>query len=368
MFQGVRHRVRCEDLGLPEELWTKEGSREAANNWWKAKWAELTAADPVTAAFKRVMEAKPVEELIRDVNLGIEARRIIASMPIPEKVEPDEVDEFLGVGPLEDERRIELLGKVAEKLGAPPRDRTIGFQLVRYLGMKKDQAQKGVIKVGTYGALVERLRGIFLPWAGERTSLDSIDAAWWGSWYTFCAGKVAEQDDDASKGWSSDYAAGVFGNAKSFVRWLWEEGLIELPRTFDKKGAHRFERPEPVKKQFKTAEIKTLLAGAAGQLKLHLLLFLNCGMTQADISNLRQTQIVIGKKTGRLYRPTPQQDRAQKGDAERQVLVVGRHPPGTHQVAVVQPDVRLAEPERREMGTGVDPGGREEIEGRRHQE
>jgi len=232
----------------------------------------------------------------------MEARRILVALPLQEKVEPDEIDEFIGVGPLEDERRIELLSKIGEKLGAPAGERTIGFQLSRYLDMKKDKAEKGVIKIGTYGALFERLRGIFLPWAGERTSLDSINAEWWESWYTFCAGKVAEQDNGKSTGWSSEYAAGIFGNAKSFVRWLWEERVIaDLPRTFDKKGAHKFERPEPIKKQFTTNEIKTLLKKVTGQLKLHPLLFLNCGMTQADISNLHQTQIVISKKTERGY-------------------------------------------------------------------
>ena len=302
MHGGTRYRVKCSDLGLPEHLWTKEGSREAANAWWKAKLGELTTADPVTAAFKRLVEAKPVEELMKDVERGAQARRILASLPLQENVEPDEVDDFIGVGPLEDERRIELLGKIGEKMGAPVSERTIGVQLARYLAVKKDKAEKGVIKIGTYGALFERLHGIFLPWAGERTSLDSINSEWLDSWYTFCAGKVAEQDNDESRGWSSDYAAGVFGNAKSFVRWLWEERIIaDLPRTFDKRGAYKFERPEPIKKQFKTDEITTLLAKATGQLKLHLLLFLNCGMTQADISNLRQTQIVISKKTGRGY-------------------------------------------------------------------
>jgi hypothetical protein len=219
MHDGVRHRVKCADLGLPEHLWTKEGSREAANSWWKAKLAELTAADPVTAAFKRVVEAKPVEELIRDVERGMEARRILAALPTQEKVDPEEVDEFLGVGPLEDGRRIELLGKAGEKLGAPPSERTIGFHLTRYLGMKKGRAEKGVIRVGTYGALFERLHGIFLPWAGPGTSIDSINAAWWESWYTFCAGKVAEQDNDESNsGFTLFWASSRTGDGASCGR------------------------------------------------------------------------------------------------------------------------------------------------------
>jgi hypothetical protein len=38
MYKGVRHVVSCYSLGAPP---TKEGSAEKANEWWRAKKAEL---------------------------------------------------------------------------------------------------------------------------------------------------------------------------------------------------------------------------------------------------------------------------------------------------------------------------------------
>jgi hypothetical protein len=47
-------------------------------------------------------------------------------------------------------------------------------------------------------------------------------------------------------------------------------------------------------------EVRTLIGKAPGQLKLHLLLMLNCGMTQVDISDLHPGEIDWGR--GRIKR------------------------------------------------------------------
>jgi hypothetical protein len=41
MYRGVLYRVTCEQLGLPRQLWTREGSYRAANARWAAKKQEL---------------------------------------------------------------------------------------------------------------------------------------------------------------------------------------------------------------------------------------------------------------------------------------------------------------------------------------
>ena len=42
---------------------------------------------------------------------------------------------------------------------------------------------------------------------------------------------------------------------------------------------------------FTIDEIRTLIDGATGQLRLHLLLMLNCGFTQVDVSDLAQNEV-----------------------------------------------------------------------------
>jgi len=55
MFNGVRYRTSCAELGLPNELWTEEGSREAAEAWWHETLASVapdnTRSDKALEAF-----------------------------------------------------------------------------------------------------------------------------------------------------------------------------------------------------------------------------------------------------------------------------------------------------------------------------
>jgi integrase len=46
MYKGKVLRVTCQDLGLHEIDWTKEGSYKAARNWFDARIAELTKPSP----------------------------------------------------------------------------------------------------------------------------------------------------------------------------------------------------------------------------------------------------------------------------------------------------------------------------------
>ena len=45
MYRGVRYRVSCADLGLAEQLWTKEDSYQLANQWWQRLTATQRAQD-----------------------------------------------------------------------------------------------------------------------------------------------------------------------------------------------------------------------------------------------------------------------------------------------------------------------------------
>jgi len=332
MHKGVRYRVTCEELQA--QVRTKEGSMQLANAWWRKKLTELEGPSPLQTAFDTTIGRLTPEQLRRMAEAGRAAEAVLTAGGDMNKAignglveilvanPPTQEDlERIFATPLTDERRLEVVGQLGERLGqSSPGELTIGHQLKRYLDRKKEMADTGVIKVGTYGAIFERLHGIFLPWAGVSTPLTAITRDWWEKWFVFCAGKVAAADD-GKKGWSSEYAAGIFGNCKSFIRWLWENELIDsLPRDFDRKGAHKFERPEPIKRRFTTSEVTTLLAQAPGQLRLHLLLMLNCGMTQKDISELRQSQIVLKDGKGYIVRRRTKTERKKKTPKVRYLL------------------------------------------------
>ena len=87
--------------------------------------------------------------------------------------------------------------------------------------------------------------------------------------------------------------------AKKFVRYLWAKDLIPLPRNIDSKeyGFKKSPRSIPT---MTTDQVRTIIDQAQGQLKLHLLLMLNCGMTQTDIADLRDDE--VDWESGRITR------------------------------------------------------------------
>ena len=56
-FNRKLHAVSCKQLGLPRHLWTKEGSRLAANAWWQTKQAELDGQAGADAAERLLVSA-----------------------------------------------------------------------------------------------------------------------------------------------------------------------------------------------------------------------------------------------------------------------------------------------------------------------
>ncbi len=87
---------------------------------------------------------------------------------------------------------------------------------------------------------------------------------------------------------------------RSFVRWLWEQDAIEsLPKNVDSHSLRiTVDTTEP--KRFTIPEIKTLLENASDRTRLYILLGLNCGMTQREISDIQQDN--LDWKAGTLTR------------------------------------------------------------------
>jgi integrase len=77
--------------------------------------------------------------------------------------------------------------------------------------------------------------------------------------------------------------------ARKFLRGLASLGLIPVPpNLLDRLRFKASVRDIPMPD---AAEISRVIGEAPGQLKLHMLLMLNCGFTQVDISDLRQDEV-----------------------------------------------------------------------------
>lgn len=122
-----------------------------------------------------------------------------------------------------------------------------------------------------------------LPTTGDRPATD-ITASFVRGYFTYLLART--QDGTMAPA----TAHGAFIAAKQFIRHIWREDVIGLPRNLDDRNL-RIEVPAPDVQTFTPAQINSILTTATGPTKLYCLLGLNTGMTAKDISDLQPTEV-----------------------------------------------------------------------------
>ena len=190
------------------------------------------------------------------------------------------------------------------KRKAAPEDESLHAHVEKFLKRKENQAKAGEVSVGRHYAIKLHLTH-FQDWLGKDTSVKDIDGEVLVNFHTHVLEKAT------AKEWTKTTASHYMTTAKSFVRWLWQSNAIPtLPRILDGKSqALRITKSRPGIVTFTQDEIRVLLADASDRTKLYILLMLNCGMTQKDISDLLVSE--VDWKEGRIIRK-----RSKTGDHE----------------------------------------------------
>ncbi|MEM8738056.1 MAG: hypothetical protein AAGG38_06210 [Planctomycetota bacterium] len=93
---------------------------------------------------------------------------------------------------------------------------------------------------------------------------------------------------------SRAYARGRWVTFRMFVKWLWEREICNLPRNLE---ARRFKISIPTKKikTYPLDDLHEVMAAASDKTKLYLLLMLNIGGYQSDLSDLHPSEVKLGK-------------------------------------------------------------------------
>ncbi|MBC8875654.1 MAG: tyrosine-type recombinase/integrase [Planctomycetes bacterium] len=136
----------------------------------------------------------------------------------------------------------------------------------------------------------------FRDWIGSETNVVDINGKHLNGY------RVALLADVDAKKWTRTTASDRLKSVKSFIRWLWQiEAIPTLPRIMDGKSkALTISENSPTVVVYTKQEIATLLQEAIDRTKLHILLMLNCGMTQKDISDLDLAE--VDWEAGRITR------------------------------------------------------------------
>ena len=344
MFHGKRYVISCRQLGVQE---TKDGSWRAANAWWDAKRAELEAAakPPAHQLTEKIVDALDEGaggELMDQMNKGMAAQALMLAIhsavgrPLTTAADIEEAGKEIAEKVREGQLPSDLFARFESPFlrtdwgkrfnllfeGAKvPVDRTVAGQVKRWIATQ--QALVGAGKITPDRADNNRICLLhFRDFLGSGSPLEAINEESIHNFFLHCLGKVeagkngkkkekttvnatqqcepanavAENQHgprdtvSAAASWSIDYAKMVFRISRTFVRFLWESRLIELPRNIDSRSS-RFGSGTKSVPTWTVDEFKMVFGKATGQLRLHLLLMANCGMCQTDISDLLDKEV-----------------------------------------------------------------------------
>ena len=298
-----RFNLTRDDLGLPESEWTEEKSEKAVKAWKAKKKAELTIAQAKLHPHHEQIQLLTQRFQIA-ADLGLDTTQIKAEIdelkslseqdeaPALDQaaadkvrlfemmtgksisdVDPATLNSFFGSSSIWGERK-----KASQRVEI---GNTVGDASKQYILGKQGESRDGS-RSADGADNIRRWLAKFVKEFGELTAIDSINFHLWERWQRTCKAK--------SKRTKTSEAKDEYSTSKAFVKWLWQQDLLPtLPKNFDNRMNFKAYHKEI--EIYEIKDVKQTLALATGQLKLHLLLMLNCGMTQKDISDLKKTQI-----------------------------------------------------------------------------
>jgi integrase len=354
-WDGEKQRWRKQDkklareLGLPEsqrffvtcfqlveqgyldasEPRTELATYRAANAWWQAQLAKIGISVPrtphplqdqldalttrldyakrhgLTEETKELSEEKERAEAITepeatDLYMGeivseeaSKNRKLLEELfgwKIPVDTPPILVEQFLGNDRVWGDR-------LSREAHSPvPRDRTIGGQVKSYLQSQAMKVKAGKLTAKRYDNLTYIFK-IIESQLGSGRDVATITEQDIEKMHLYLLGKLAQRhkDPNGKAGYSEDYAKGILGRLRSFVHHLHVNRHIDdLPRNL---GSFSIKVSEKPKQKMTDDEVLAILKGIPddNQLKLHVLLMLNCGYRGMDIATLKESEIQDGR-------------------------------------------------------------------------
>jgi len=274
-YKGVLYQVTAADLGCEE---TKDGSYQKANAWWLAKKAEVDGRRPVHPVVAEMQQRK--DWLI---SKGLDPSAYSAWMKEAESMAQS------------DDLHPSILNSLLDSLSPSPevwRDRlsrdkpetqpdiSLKTQTRNYLDLLQARVDADNLSVGEYD-MARLCLGVFSEWIGPEMPVTNITEERWQNWYKTII----------DSGISVRYQKHRLRHSRNFVVWAVGMKLMTQPanlysRLFKFGTDHKEVIP------LKVGEALAVIEKARGQLKLHLMLMINCGFTQKDISDLRPEEIV----------------------------------------------------------------------------
>lgn len=158
---------------------------------------------------------------------------------------------------------------------------SINDHVERYLRGREQEVAAGQLRATSLRRLRQRIK-VFGMFAGDECAAD-LSAQTLSKFRDHLLQKVERGE------YSITNAKFTLNNVKTFISWLWEEEVLsQLPRNFRRLGIKAMDNEIEV---FSITEVCLLVDVASERSKLFILLMLNCGFTQIDISDLDHASV-----------------------------------------------------------------------------
>jgi integrase len=285
-YRGAMYSVSCKQLGCEA---SKEASWGAANRWWELKQSDLEDAE-------RTRQEDPEAQVRRQLDRAfgsldpldlLEAEGRSCQLRIVQTLQemrgrPDQSEVLMA---------LEKTGYVSDMIRefkgqGPPAGQSVGEQVAAWLAMLRVSVGQGQIDAGRYDSYARHI-GVFRDWIGGDKTVGAITASKLEEYWTWLSGCVS------SGRYSSATAKTMFMTVKQFVSRLAELDLIPLPGNIRSRRFRFNDGPRRIDR-LSLAEVKSMLASCEGfseRTRLYVLLMLNCGMYQSDISDLGEDEV-----------------------------------------------------------------------------
>jgi len=251
---------------------TKDDSREAANQWWETKQAGLTLTTFPHNRMADWYEAQGDPETAKSLR--------------------------------EDGAKGQL-GHGMDWMGISEAGRAVWGE--RFRQLKKDQKTNNTLKT-----CIDRFTDYKKQFIGVKVSLGRWDnlRRYLSQFSDFCGSIPIENLNGSvlssyhahltkqikADKFSEAYAHDSLAAVKQFVKWAWENNLVdELPRNIKASDISITIEAQEIK-TLTLDEIKGILAVGTGSIRLYNLLCLNFGFTTIDISNLKRSELDLKRR------------------------------------------------------------------------
>jgi hypothetical protein len=173
----------------------------------------------------------------------------------------------------------------------------------KYFKSRKQQSDTGKLSAGRLSAETNAIK-YFCNWIGTSTLVEKITAYSLAEFHSTLMDRIGE--DTISQSYASDQIKSV----KRFVRWMWEQDAIQsLPKNIESKSL-QIQVDTKTPGSLTLREIAQLCAVGSGRPLLYVLLGLNCGTTQKEVSDFQDTEVCW--KTGRITRKRTKTKRSKR--------------------------------------------------------